>query len=480
MESKSTRIVLPVFTLTQVCNADTPGATKVSLPDGTHYYIRPKLLPDESFRPDGKPRWAPREFETYPIIMKGDGSPWDEANAWILSILEEKYDFEMSTYRNKADDIQHFRNFIDSRNFDWMEFPEFKQLRPTYRYRGFLRVELDTGGMAWSTASRRMASVVHFYRWLIQSETFVPDQAPWLEDDVYIPVENDYGRTTVIKRTTTDVSISAKKGENPYDTRIEDGGKLRPLPRNEQEWIMEALAHYGNTEQTLIHALALCTGARIQTVLTLRKRHILAMQPAGPIRLLCGMGGIDTKGDKRFTIEIPRWLWNRLHTYVLSERAVRRRNRAAGGDVDDQYLFLTEQASPMYRAHNDKFDYRAKRKGKGGKHVKNGQAVRMYMKEYVIKYIRERHDPDFHYQFHDLRATYGMNLVDEYQPKLDAREITYTKVLSIVQARMCHSSPTITERYLKYRENLSMFHQFQDDWELKIENLVGKVMGVAA
>lgn len=477
MESKTTRVVLRHFTLTEVCEEGAPGATRIPLPDGSVYFIREKLLPDEKVRPDGKPRWVPRQFSAYPLAIKGDGTPWDEANAWILSVLEEKYDFTMSTYRNKVDDIQHFRNFIDSRNFDWMEFPQLKQLRPTYRYRGYLRVEIETNGMQWSTAARRMSSVIHFYRWLISSKTFQPENAPWIEEDAYIPVTNEYGRAGVLKRKTTDVSISQAKSHNPYDPRIEDGGKLRPLPAHEQAWIMEALTHYGNTEQTLIHALALCTGARIQTVLTLRKRHILVKQPNGPIHLLCGPGtGIDTKNRKRFTIEIPRWLWKSLNTYVLSERATNRRMKAPGGDIDDQYVFLTERCAPMYDAK-----YPPELGGvKKARHVKNGQAVRVYASEFIIRYIRERYDPEYRYQFHDLRATFGMNLVDEYKPRMDSGEITYTKVLSIVQARMCHSSPVITERYLKYREDRKLFSEMQDEWERKMEKLVADALKRAA
>jgi hypothetical protein len=50
MASKATRIVLPSFTLTEVCEADSAGATKIPLLDGSYYFIKPKLLPDESFR----------------------------------------------------------------------------------------------------------------------------------------------------------------------------------------------------------------------------------------------------------------------------------------------------------------------------------------------------------------------------------------------------------------------------------------------
>ena len=473
METKVSRIVLREFLLTETCTFDAPGATKIDLPDGSHYFIRPKLLPTEKLRPDGKPIWSHQEFSVYPIIIKADGSPWDEANTWILNCLEDQYDVNMSTYRGKADDLQHFRNFIDSRNVDWLAFPDLKYRRPTYRYRGFLKVELETEGMAWSTAKRRMSTVVNFYRWLIVNQFLAPENPPWEEKHISLPLVNSHGRSMIIKVTTKDVNIKNAAADNPYDTRIDDGGKLRPLPWKEQTWVLEALGHLRNTEQTLIQILALSTGARIQTILTIRKRHILRDYGKGEIQLLCGPGtGIDTKGDRRFTIQISRWLMNSLRTYVLSQRATIRRQKAPGGDVDEQYLFLSERSAPMYEAKQNQ-------KLLGGKkirHVKNGQAVRAYMKDYIIPFINERYDQEFKYQFHDLRATFGMNLVDELSPRMNAGEITYTQVLTNVMARMIHQSPTTTERYLKYRANRKLFEGAQDKWEDKLKALVAGMM----
>ena len=83
----------------------------------------------------------------------------------------------------------------------------------------------------------------------------------------------------------------------------------------------------------------------------------------------------------------------------------------------------------------------------GGKklyHVKNGQAVRAYRKDFITPYIRKSHDPLFSCRFNDLRASFGMNLVEELRPGMDALELTYSKVLQTVQSRMCHNFPVVT------------------------------------
>ena len=473
MESKVSRIILPKFSLTETCASDSLGAARIDLIDGSHYFIRSKLLPTEKLRRDGKPIWTPRNFVVYPLVMKADGAPWDEANVWILKSLEDQYNFEMSTYRGKADDLQHFRNYIDSRGIDWLDFPDLKHKRPTYRYKGFLRVELETGAMEWSTAKRRMSTAVNFYRWLLLNKFLTPDNPPWEEKVISIPIANDYGRNTFVKTTTTDVHLKNAPADNPYDDRIADGGKLRPLPAQEQAWLLEALGHLRNTEQTLIQVLALSTGARIQTVLTIRKWHVLRDYGKRDAQLLCGPGtDIDTKGDRRFTIQVPRWLMSSLRTYILSARAANRRSKAPGGDIDSQYLFLSERSAPMYEAKHSQ-DLSG---GKKVRHIKNGQAVRMYMNDYIIPYINSHHNSEFKYQFHDLRATYGMNLVDELTPRMNAGEFTYTQVLNTVMSRLAHKSPTTTERYLTYRADRKLFEGAQDQWEEKLSAMVAEQM----
>ena len=116
--------------------------------------------------------------------------------------------------------------------------------------------------------------------------------------------------------------------------------------------------------------------------------------------------------------------------------------------------------------------------GKKLRHEKNGQAVRAYMTDYIIPMVKVHHNPDFHYRYHDLRASFGMNLVDSLMPRIDAGELTYTRVLAIVQSRMNHRSPAVTERYLEYRNTRKLFESAQDAWEAKVQNTVTRMMGV--
>jgi hypothetical protein len=145
-----------------------------------------------------------------------------------------------------------------------------------------------------------------------------------------------------------------------------------------------------------------------------------------------------------------------------------------GDDSPGQYLFLTVRGAPMYASSQEE-GYNS---GLHRKYIPRGQAVRQYIAEYIIPEIRKTFHASFSYRFHDLRATFGMNMVDEMAPLMDRREITYSHVLDFVRVRMCHESLATTERYIKYRGNLKIKQKIQDDWEVRLRGLVEMAMDV--
>jgi len=265
--------------------------------------------------------------------------------------------------------------------------------------------------------------------------------------------------------TSTDLQILASKADDPLDDTIQDDGKLRPLLLEEQKWVMEAADALGNGEMYLFILFMLLTGARIQTVGTLRVRHFIQANPAfsngiagqGQVfKLKAGPGtGIDTKRNKNKTLQIPNLLYEALHVYVTSDRARRRREMAAGGDHLDQYFFLTQQGSPYYtaKAQSSRYDPSMARR-----HHKNGGTVRQFLKERLIPFVRNRYDPKFKFRIHDLRATFGMNQTDIQMSLVQAGVIALNKARSIVKELMWHTSSATTDKYLDYRKQMKMIH----------------------
>jgi site-specific recombinase XerD len=471
------KLLLPKFELTELTDRRDPAATQIDLLDET-YYVRPKFVPDEGKRRDGKPRWVHHQFNLYPVVLDSHGVPWAEANVYLLSRLESVLNPVMSTYAGVADDLAVYRRFLDEHDIDWMAFPAQKLTRPTYRFNGHLKFAISAGETAAATAKRRMSTVVNFYRWLANEGVFTPANPAWRESDHYVQFQNAQGFSQSKKVVTTDLHVKVPRQEDPYDGLIDDGGKLRPLSKQEQEWLVDALVNLGNTEMTLIHLFSLLTGARIQTALTLRVRHALLElddEMTGELRFPVGPGtGVDTKNDKQIVLHIPVWFYRMLKTYALSGRARQRRERAIGEDTDDQYLFLSQRGAPLYQAKDDARTFDRENELR---HQKVGQGVRQFITERVVPLIRKKHNaPAFAYQFHDTRATAGMNWTDRQLLLVSQGEVTLHEAREFVRVRMGHESSAVTDRYLKYRQNLKLVRWVAEEHESHLKALSTRAM----
>lgn len=482
-EVQPRKIVLPQLVLTELCDAEDLGAELVMLEpqngqSGT-YCRKPILLDVESARRDGVPGKAMFQVNLFPAVLDSHGRPWAEANIYLMARMSQDARPVMTTYSSLADDLGAYRKFLDEYNLDWTKFPAQKLLKPTYRFRSHLKLAINTGELSTGTAQRRIGTVVRFYRWLINDEkTLQPESPPWKESDKYLEFKNDFGASFSKKIKTTDISIKTPKQEDPYDERLDDGGKLRPLSLTEQEWLIDALLSIGNTEMTLIHLFGLLTGARIQTILTFQVRHALidlSKNTALELRVPIGPGtGIDTKNNKKMVLHIPTWFYKMLQIYAKSQRAKSRREKAVGGDSENQYLFLSIRGTPFLQSKADSYIFNADNKLR---HQKNGQAVRQFITEKTIPFIRSKYDIiNFHYQFHDTRATAGMNWTDHQLLLVEQGKITLKEAREFVRARMGHASSAVTDRYLQYRRNLKQVRWATEAYECHLKALSSKAM----
>ena len=470
MDQSPRKITLRKLHVTELADANAEGAVMRSLPDGSSYWVRPGLVHDVT----GSRKKIPCELDAFPFVLHGNGVPWYEANIFLFERRLQGIGRSTATSVGLADDLTAFLSFIEGAEIDWTHFPTHRNSKPTYRYRSYLIHEVWSGKLKPSTAKRRMGAVIRFYRWAIESGVLSLQNAPWRETDKLITVSRDFGSAKPLRIRTTDLAITVPVHEEQMGNWIDDGGRLRPLQRNEQQWIIEALEALGNTEMLLIHLFSLLTGARIQTVLTFKLKQALEIDfgrdslyyPVGPGT------GIDTKGGKKMSLYIPRWFYELLKVYAHSERR-RIREERSSTSLAKEYLFLSVRGSPMYVARQDERTIQAY----GGRYRKNGQAVRQYMADYVIPWINERHEKKFSYQFHDLRASFGMNLVDQFSSELATGSMSYTSLLNLVQDRLCHSSPVTTERYLKFRSKRKMVEAVQSDWEDHLAALSLRAIG---
>lgn len=456
------KILLPHLNLTKVAQENEIGSTTIYVEQTNLNY---SVKNDTNFN---------NTFNLFPIVLDTNGIPWAEAVIYILSRLKDTSNPVMGTYSSIAEDLAIYRKFLDESGLDWTSFPNQKLMRPTYRFNGHLKLLVGSGQMAVSTAKRVMGSVISFYRWTQEERLLKIDNLPWKETDRYIEITNSQGFARSKKVVSTDLNINLKNQKDPYTDSIDDGGKLRPLSVEEQKWLINALDKLGNTEMKLIHLFSLLTGARIQTVLTLKLKHInqkIEKNHSNEIRLPIGPGtGIDTKNDKQMVLHIPKWFYEQLQVYAYSERATKRRLKAQGGDNENQYLFLSIRSVPLYEDKSSQQTYNPQN---NLRHSKIGQGVRQFITEKVIPFIRENHNANFHYRFHDLRATAGMNWTDYGLSLVEKKELTLKEVREFVKTRMGHESSSVTDRYLQYRQNKKLTKNINlsyEEWIAKLSN----------
>lgn len=424
-------------------------------------------------------RWT--EFRGFPLVIDGSGIPWAPACLWLLDKAQAK-PMNISSLMPIAQDLAAYKAFIDDLGLEWDDFSSVvKYTLPTYLYRSHINGQINAGKIKKSTGSRRMSTVISFYRFLMRTKRmrFTPANPPWVDKDLFINYLDTQGFEKSVLVKTTDISIEKPKEPADSDKIIDDGGKLRPLTQVEQKALVSALKELGNIEYSLMHYTALFTGAREMTVLTLRVRDVICppdQVPQWPNKIRCGPGtGIDTKRDvSGFYLSMPRFLYEELHAYAVSERAMRRRAKTECGESPANYLFLTQHGQPYYESKEDRNAVRES-SAPLRRSALSGRPLRKFIESSVTPLVRKT-IPNFKYRFHDLRATFGMNWVDyqmlHSEPENSGKR--YLKARDDLKKLMWHKSPLTTDKYLEHRENVHQLEQALHGWNDHLVELIIK------
>lgn len=414
----------------------------------------------------------------FPSIIQGDGSPSEIFNLYLLKRLQQTVQYDFKTFASIANQLVDFQRFLEDEQLDLLKFHKLKQLNAIFKYRTRLIEQTNAGLISASSARGRINVVVNCYRFLM-TENLVDHQRygmPFQDVFKYIMVDNEFGarRQLAIKSHDLAIHVPAKA---PNSEAIIDGGELSPLTVEEQAIILKALKK-SSREYQLMFYLALFTGARLQTICTLRIKCLFNREPDshGFIRLPVGAGtGVDTKFQKPMTLLIPNWLAQDLKIYINSEQACQRRQKSNYGDSDENYVFLTKLGTPFYTSKVEQQELTEKIKASDsfGARLKlyEGEAVRSYLKCVLLPEIRLI-DPQFQsFKFHDLRASFGMNLLESQLQHLPEGLSAMTAV-EYVQARMGHRNISTTLQYLNYKSRLQWRSKIQHEYESSLMKYV--------
>ena len=421
----------------------------------------------------------------FPIITV-NGEPWHHAVSYLLEKATEFSSVSSSTLKGIAIDLALFLRWSIKNNVNYLECSR-RPLSPIRLYRRSLLSE----DYKPSTVTKKLSRLVSFYRWLQKERGIKFDFPLWEEQKVTIVSGGGNGKRILQNVKSTDVQRvpgSSHNSDNGFDGTIADGARLTPYNKEEQKIIVRCLFEIGNTEMSLSFLIAIFTGARLQTIFTLRECNFSSppnfekpeqvlyvgagwSKPNAKKEMVRSSELVDTKQSKRQKIFFPNWLYEKIQIYIASERYKNRKTKAQHDFIEpsEQYLFLTTRGKPYYCAKNDKHRIEYPEPPKGG-------SVHQFIEQQLRpRLLRKGFRSKF--RFHNLRATYGMNIVRSWLPRIgEPGALTIGELFSYVRVRMNHSDIEVTQRYLDFDKNSQIAEFVQTEYEAYLDDLIGEVL----
>lgn len=414
----------------------------------------------------------------FPFILNEDGSPWKEANLFLFtSLIEGRKGFsDSNSVRMKANMLLDYKLYCENNAIDIFDFSGRKPQRPTYRYFTHLLEKYKSGMLQRRVLNKKTKVVYDFYKHLsMQNRSEIEIERVDTVESIKLYLKDSHGHTYTVqkeKRWQTVPECHQSK-PTPIGFVREYGEDLRPLNASELELLIDVLeSDVFAVDERLIHYIALHTGARKQSILTMRMKHLKCFTANnvlsdGTYIVHAGPGtGIDTKFNKKQALYFPNKLAENIVVYAKSKKASDRRNKfiSKHGKLisdDDMYVFLSPEGEPHYMAKDDP-RYKTTKSRQQGRNT-------YYMKTKLFKNIDICFPRDF--TFHWLRATFALHYYRWLQPLIVKGYATDGDIISLVQKRLHHSDRKTTEHYLKLFDSVSDRLVAQKIYEERVLNL---------
>jgi integrase len=385
-----------------------------------------KYTPFREVIEDCNVRWVhdrlARPIDKLPQIFWDSGEPWHEASHWALIKATNLTGGDIKTVTSLMKHLAAYASWLESRTLDWRHFPTRKQDRAIVLYRGELIAQRDRGSLAPSTARSRMAAVIQFYRHA-QVHAFVHTKSPmWKDRQVVVRYYDTIGFERTLMRTSSELAISNRSRPG---LRLEDG--LTPLRTDDAVRLLKFVKEQRLHELHLILAFGVLTGARIETITTLRVKDIENARPDAETpdtyRLPVGPGtGVNTKFDVSGELMVPKFLIKDLREYAYSMRRLRRQGRAS--ESNRGFLFLTIRGNQYQSGSFNRLMTDLRRRS-------------------LVAGMRFMGS----FKFHQTRATFGTWLMEV------ALRVAETKAaVAFVKDAMLHKNEKTTFLYVRFHE----------------------------
>lgn len=393
----------------------------------------------------------------FPFLFHANGDPWQEANAYLLWLMRDRSPLNRRTddVRRCASKLLDYLLFCEDSNLHWLDFSGARPpLRPTYKY--YYKLIID-GDRSSAVINQYTAAVYHFYKYVSEYWHVLDMKRVDTSKQVRLIIQNSKGTRVIKVERRSQTRRAPANSAVPIGFVREDGEDLRPLSNLELGTFLDTINNEKkwSTVERLILLTSLMTGARKQTVLTIRLKHLKAFQedrllPEGAYKLHAGPGtDIDTKNDKAQTLYFPKQLADELIMLSSSPMMKVRREKlraqleedypSLSMDESDMYLFVSDQGNCYYMARSDP-RYSAVRSPQKGQ-------VTGTIKKKLLQKISSEFPNDFSY--HWLRATYAYQLYQRLQVLVKDGLMRLGEDIDFIQKRMHHESRETTESYLK-------------------------------
>lgn len=416
-----------------------------------------------------RPKWLHlKSLDRIHIITQPDGSLWQDGCLYLFSCATIR-NLDQSTIANISADLTDFMNMMLSAGTDYEEFKSVKPMRPTYLYKSKLKAEIAQDKIKIKVANRKISSLIGFYKWKVNERGFKPNFEMWRAKPIQRAYTDRYGEIQSKEIYTTDLTFRSSRSIST-GRFIRDGGNLFPLSRPDQQTLIDLLVRLDNPEMLLAHITSLISGLRLQSVLTLRHRDIKSDIGGDNDESKFALHYInigenhltESKNSKPQAVAIPAWMHHKLNIYINSSRHQQRVKNSPIKDNDTQYVFLTRSGRPYYIAKKDRhlFSFSAEA----------GSALRQFKKK-IIEFAKVVGTP-LNYRFHDLRATFGMNLLEDMIQKVNGGHMNQLELLDILRTRLCHEDTETTMGYIRYRETNPLIALAQSEFEEHLEGLI--------
>lgn len=411
-----------------------------------------------------------------PFLFHKEGEPWHEANSYLLSLIENKTLSNRPTddLRRRASKLLDYLIYCESEGLNWLDFSGRRPvLRPTYKYFAHL---INHSGRSSAVVNQYTGVVFDFYRFVCANWHDIDLQRVDTVKEVKFLIKNAYGAARVItaeKRSQTKSTVPGRLVSIGYVR--EDNEDLRPLSNVElAEFLKVIEGEEWSALERLILLTALMTGARKQTVLTMRLKHLKGfiserLQADGTYLLHAGPGtGMDTKKDRSQRLHVPKQLAEELRVLGDSPMMRQRRDKFRAAlslyypniqiKDEDMYVFLSDQGGCYYMAKDDPRYPIVKSRPIG--------QVTDTIKRKILQKTSDKYPHDFSY--HWLRATFGFQLYQRLQALIVVGLMRPGDDIDFIMERMHHATREMTEHYLQLFKMLPQKTVAQEKFEASL------------